>query len=100
MEDDIFEMFTNKHDCYHEGSKGSEVLLLNICLNRYFDTKYHVGEGQLPYSRIPVKPEYTNKTKEYVIKFQIDNGLTVDGFAGNETLRKLQEWIKDDNGRG
>ncbi len=93
-------MFKNKKDCYHEGSTGSEVLLLNICLNRYFDAKYPVAEGQLPYSRIPVKPEYSYITKQYIEEFQQDNGLTVDGFAGNETLRELQKWIKQDNGKG
>ena len=71
-----------------------------MCLNRYFDAKYSVAEGRLPYLRIHVTEEYSATTKKYIQEFQQDQGLREDGLAGNETLQKLQEWIKQDNGRG
>ena len=87
--------------CYHEGSQGDQILYLNFCLNRYFDSKSnHPSPSAFSYYHVPVTTEYTAKTKEYVMKFQEENHLIVDGFAGNKTLELLENWIRDDNGKG
>lgn len=86
--------------CYHESSYGRDVLMLNICLNKYFDAIEGVHVGQLPYQRVPITMEYTDKTREYVEIYQSLNGLTVDGFAGYETLLSIQSWLIDINDRG
>ena len=50
--------------------------------------------------RIKNSDEYTDKTREYIMEFQKDMGLVVDGLAGNQTIIKLEEFIKWLNGLG
>ena len=59
-----------------QGSRGQEVIKLQQALK---DKGYD----------ITVDGVYGAKTREAVIKFQKDNGLTPDGIAGANTLSKL-----------
>ena len=67
-----------------QGSRGQEVIKLQQALK---DKGYD----------ITVDGIYGAKTREAVIKFQKDNGLTPDGIAGAKTLSKLNLNIQNNN---
>ena len=67
-----------------QGSRGQEVIKLQQALK---DKGYEVTVDGI----------YGAKTREAVIKFQKDNGLTPDGIAGAKTLSKLNLNVQNSN---
>lgn len=67
---------TSEYETLREGSKGSDVVEMQECL---------VQMGYLA----DVTGVYDSATTAAVKAFQRNNGLSVDGTAGNETLKKL-----------
>ena len=95
--DTIFELPNSYRKYLSKKSSGEQVLLLNMCLNRYYDEIFGISEGQLPYMRIPNTDTYSAKTRRAVEQFQLRNGLSADGLAGEKTLLTLQNWIIENN---
>ena len=88
-------------ECFYLGSQGSYVRNLQICLNRYFYNTFNGDYNSIiTYSFLSIDGIYGYETVKMVKKFQEENGLLVDGKAGEETLNCLWEWIKEDNRRG
>ncbi len=62
-----------------QGSKGKDVLKLQLLLNRYLK----------PSPKLMVDGDFGAKTKEALIRFQKEKKLTADGIAGKNTWKAL-----------
>ena len=75
------ELFNGNYSTLKEGSSGTRVALLQTCLIRL---KYLNGKADGKFGQL---------TKNAVKAFQRDNKLTVDGLAGEKTLKALEKRI-------